>query len=607
MRVFPFFKIFNFNKLNIRQKFLGLYVLAFIVPLMIITVILSKWISKTLTTRQFALIRTSLAQTSSLISSMLESSLKLSESLFANRTVNQILEYRFKSTQEVYSHYATLSFLQDLAMANPDVLNFVYYTENQTMVDNSYFIRVTQELQDSNWYKAAVAAEGREVWVIKNVESYDTQTLSLVRALFNKTTGEVLGVLSVHLDNLKIEEILSAHNDETLVLVDSNIAFSSMPLNPSEKLSIATTLSNGDFKPEQIIWHGKESVVMLNGLYNSKRSTITLAQIIPQSDFTKPSHFVILLCLLITGGGSILSLSLLQLFSHHITKRVDYLQNQINRIVQNNFEVGPRLSGSDEFAQIYDALVITSNNIKKLIDEVYRHKIKQEQLLARQNDIRFKMLSSQINPHFLFNALETIRMQAIDDDNKQVANTIKLLAKILRHNLSISNSPVSLMSEIEAVNNYLAIQHLRFADRVSYSINFLAEVKNALILPLLIQPLVENSFTHGLQDKKIDGFIIITIDLCDEKKNFLISIKDNGCGIPEEKFEAIKTRLATGTVENLNTSIGMVNVNQRVKLFYGQEYGLEIESKPNEGTLVMLKIPAVYTYDEEEKNGGTSC
>ena len=96
------------------------------------------------------------------------------------------------------------------------------------------------------------------------------------------------------------------------------------------------------------------------------------------------------------------------------------------------------------------------------------------------------------------------------------------------------------MSEIEAVNNYLAIQHLRFADRVSYSINFLAEVKNALILPLLIQPLVENSFTHGLQDKKIDGFIIITIDLCDEKKNFLISIKDNGCGIPEEKFEAIR-------------------------------------------------------------------
>jgi len=296
-------------------------------------------------------------------------------------------------------------------------------------------------------------------------------------------------------------------------------------------------------------------------------------------------------------GGSILSLSLLQIFANYMAKRVSYLQMQINRIVQSNFELGPRLSGLDEFAEIYDALMATSNNIKTLIDEVYRHKIQREQLLARQNDIRFKMLSNQINPHFLFNSLETIRMQAIEDDNKQVANTIKLLAKILRHNLSVSNNPVSLKDEIEAVDNYLAIQHLRFEERVKYRIDIHTDITDAYILPLLIQPLVENSFTHGLQDRKIGGLIEISIDTCNNDSEFQISIKDNGCGISSEKLTQLKARLATGTVENFSSSIGMVNVNQRIKLFYGQNYGLEIESEIEKGTSVIIKIPAQFNSD----------
>ena len=597
MKIKKLGKKFSFNNLNIKQKMLALYFFAFILPLVTITIILTKWINKTIMERQFALAKTSLEQTSSLLTSILTNCEQLGDTLFSTRAVQKALEYQFNSEQEVYKYYTTLSFLPDFSRSNPDVLNFIYYTENQTIIENAYFTRVTDEIKGKSWYKAAVAASGRPIWVIKNSETLDSQTLALVRALFNRTTGTLTGVLALHLDNRKIEQLVNAHKDQTIVLVDGKVAFSSRPFAFKEKLSLSTGLNIGEFKSDNILWGKDRSLTMLYGLYHEYGNSITLAQIIPHKDLESATNFVVLLCVLLMAGGSILSLSLLQIFSRYMAKRVSYLQMQINRIVQNNFELGPRLSGSDEFAEIYDALMATSNNIKTLIDEVYRHKIQREQLLARQNDIRFKMLSNQINPHFLFNSLETIRMQAIEDDNKEVAKTIKLLAKILRHNLSVSNNPVSLKAEIEAVDNYLAIQHLRFADRVKYSIDIHTDISDAVILPLLIQPLVENSFSHGLQDRKIGGLIEISIDTCNGGKVFQISIKDNGCGITKEELSKLKARLATGTVENFSSSIGMVNVNQRIKLFYGQDYGLEIESEIEKGTLVTIKIPAEFNSD----------
>ncbi|MBQ5400200.1 MAG: sensor histidine kinase, partial [Treponema sp.] len=315
-------------------------------------------------------------------------------------------------------------------------------------------------------------------------------------------------------------------------------------------------------------------------------------QVITQENMLEATSFGVLICAAIMLVGAMVSLFSILLFSGYFSRRVDYVKGEIKKVVQNKFELGPRLSGTDEFVEIYDSLETTANNIKTLIDEVYQHRINREKLLARQNDIRFKMLASQINPHFLFNTLETIRMQALADGNKEVARTIKLLAKILRHNLDATDQPVPLVDEMEAVSNYLDIQHLRFADRVSYDIMFMCNVDGIGILPLLIQPLVENSFSHGLEERKPGGFICITIDT-DDDGSLLIRISDNGCGMSEQKLEQLRSRLATGTVEKFTTSIGMVNVNQRIKLYYGEKYGLQIESRINEGTEVVMKIPRV--------------
>ncbi len=580
------------NRLKIKQKLLVIYSVAFLLPMVVITVCLSTWFYRLLKDWRSEQARTSIVHTGSLLRDMIRSAEELSDSLYINRAVQDTISRSFNSIQEVYDRYMDLDFLDDFLHASTDVYSFRYYAENSTLLDNSYFIKSDEEVKESSWYKNARKAAGKITWQMREDAITKKSMLSLNRAVFRKPDGLFLGVLVISLDSEKIQKLLSKHEDETFLCVNGRIEFASGDIPEVRRPALMNVnlmddsvfVSEGDFNGEKVIG-------LMTSLSNV-RGSIILAQVITKTNMIKSTVFGVLVCVAIMMAGLFISLISIFKFSGYFSRRVDYINGEIKKVVQNNFELGPRLKGTDEFVEIYDALEVTANNIKTLIDEVYQHRINREKLLARQNDIRFKMLASQINPHFLFNTLEAIRMQSLADGNRDVARTIKLLAKILRHNLDATDRPVPLVDEVEAVSNYLDIQHLRFADRVSYDIMFMCDVEGLVILPLLIQPLVENSFSHGLEDRQLGGFISITIDN-DVNGDLEIKIRDNGSGISEQKLEQLRERLATGTVENFTTSIGMANVNQRIKLFYGEKYGIEIESQLGAGTEVIMRIPRV--------------
>jgi two-component system sensor histidine kinase YesM len=227
-------------------------------------------------------------------------------------------------------------------------------------------------------------------------------------------------------------------------------------------------------------------------------------------------------------------------------------------------------------------------SIKQLIHEVYEEKIQKERLNNRQKQMEFKMLASQINPHFLFNTLETIRMKAHCNGQEEVANIVKMLAKLMRRNLEVGNKTASMQSEIDLVKSYLEIQKFRFGDRVSYEINLLCDIGTYNVVPLLIQPIVENAFIHGLEGKEGIGKIIVNVE--SDKDRLIISVVDDGIGMDKEKLKYIFKRL-NDLNRSSEKSIGLSNVNQRIKLFYGDMYGLEIHSKVDEGTNVIISLP----------------
>jgi two-component system sensor histidine kinase YesM len=200
------------------------------------------------------------------------------------------------------------------------------------------------------------------------------------------------------------------------------------------------------------------------------------------------------------------------------------------------------------------------------------------------------MLASQINPHFLYNTLETIRMQARVKNQPEIEELAKMLAKIMRHNIQVGDTLQPLKEELKLIRYYLKIQDYRFHDRITYEIRADEEAIARLgIMPLLIQPFVENAFVHGLESKQSGGRICICVDV---QKQLLISVSDNGCGMDAEKLAQVVHQL--NDFDNLDrTHIGICNVNQRIRLQYGEEYGVTIESKEQEGTTVLIRLPVL--------------
>ncbi len=590
----------NMDNLGIRKKLVVVYTVAFFIPFLLVSLILTVWLRNRLTQWTIERSRSSMTQTATLFKDMLKNVEDLSDTLYINQQVQTTLKRRYESPKEVYEQYMTISFLDDFLQANLDITSIRYYTENSTILDNSFFIKAGRDIVLSDWYVRARESHGKSFWVTKTDNITKRKTLSLVRSMWDFNNDEFIGVLSVNIDYQRINRFVMNQSQETVIAIDGEIEFSSNEI-PGEFSPdfLEEVYSSSEIQSVNVMWKEKNDVALITQILVDNGNSVILLQILPRAELAAATFQGLFIYFVIMVLALAFSFMAILFFSKYFNGRVEYINSEIQKVVQNNFEIGPSLPGSDEFASIYHALETTTQNIKKLIDEVYQHKIEQEQLLSRQNDIRFKMLASQINPHFLFNTLETIRMQALSDGNRKVANTIKLLAKILRHNLDVTDRPVPLFTEVEAVSNYLDIQHLRFADRVSYDITYLSDIRNIGILPLLIQPVVENSFIHGLESRKSGGFIYISIE-CKEKDLF-IHVKDNGSGMSKDRLEELRQKLLTGTVENISASIGMVNVNQRIKLFYGSAYGLEIESVENEGTCVTIHVPLIPPNSDSEK------
>ena len=259
----------------------------------------------------------------------------------------------------------------------------------------------------------------------------------------------------------------------------------------------------------------------------------------------------------------------------------------MHKAANGDFNIAKKLKGNDEIADLYDNLNVMINSMQQLLVVVYEEQLQKEKLKSRQKEVEFKMLANQINPHFLYNTLETIRMKARCNNELEIEELVKMLAKIMRRNIEVGDTLVSFKSELDLMEYYLKIQQYRFADRIQYKIDVCCDISNYKIIPLIIQPIVENAFVHGLESKEGNGIINVIIDKSDK---LYIYVKDNGVGISNEVMEEIENSLNDYSISD-QTHIGLNNVNQRIKLLYGEEYGLCIKSDYLEGTTVTIELP----------------
>lgn len=587
------------NKVSIKKSLRIIFILLFIVPVVLISIIFIFFLYNTLLDGEMNRVKTSMKQTEESINTSLHEIQNFSDRIYLNKPLQDILLTQYEDIQQVYNAYASLSFLENYLLMYDQIANYRIYTENTTLLDNSFIVKADYKTQYSEWYVTAQNLKGKPYWMHRTDEFSKKEYICLVRSLWSAQYKDYVGVLVVNLDPNVINQKLGKSIFNTAVFVDHKIFYNSFENftrdEVDELLKIESNYSPDLSKLQIIKLNGERYGFIAEDIFDpdDSRLKFTVAFIIPMYQLIMATDRIILLSSLIFIFMLMLSVIVIMIFINYLDGRVQKIQKGISNVVSKNFEIAPSIGGNDEFEQIYVELYEMSKDIKNLINEIYRRNVEREQFQTRQSEMSFKMLSNQINPHFLFNTLETIRMKSIASGEKEVATMLKLLASLLRYNLGVKGKPVPLFQELEAIQNYLNIQHMRFADRVSYDIVTMCDINDVMILPLLIQPLVENSFSHGLEDRVSGGFIYILIntEVLKDKKVMNISVKDNGCGIDEDKLQELNEQLENGLDDINSTHIGIANVNSRIKLFYGNEYGLSISSDFGEGTQVTIRIP----------------
>jgi len=282
------------------------------------------------------------------------------------------------------------------------------------------------------------------------------------------------------------------------------------------------------------------------------------------------------------------------LFTRYFSARIQTLRMAMHKASIDDYEIVDSVTGDDELSATFSDLKTMVNKIKETEAKIYVAQIKEQNFSNQQQQMELKLLVNQINPHFLYNTLETIRMKAFAEGNQEVATAIKLLGKSMRYVLNnTKTSSTTLDKEIDYIVIYLSIQKLRFESKLSYTLDVddMIYPRHYQILPLLIQPIVENSIAHGLEVTGKNEHIIIKIRK-DSFNRLILRIFDNGVGMSKVQLNEVLERLRK-PANDLEHGIGLYNINNRIKLFYGESYGLFIKSKENLGTLVTLIIPLI--------------
>jgi two-component system sensor histidine kinase YesM len=415
------------------------------------------------------------------------------------------------------------------------------------------------------------------------------KSLRLTKALY--VNRAIVGVVSISLSD-DVSSYISNESDDMIMLVFNGETLVQSNVELEDYESFLDRINNN----ENDIW-----ITFDGERYMVTRSTIDLRFSDEYYNLITIKQYNDILALANKSAlGGLLPLLLGMLISTvAILALTRWFLKRINSFseVMHAAASGEEVVEKTEIEQVHDEIWELNNDlnqmiydIRKLNDEAANEKIQKEQIYSRQKDVEFKMLATQINPHFLYNTLENIRMLALINKQPEIEDISVTLTRLLRRSLNVSHELVTLKWEMEMVEYYIRIQNYRFGDRIRAEISYDKNMASKfMIIPLVVQPFVENAYVHAMEDKEADGLIKVRAEISDD---MILYIEDNGHGMDEETLHEITRYI--NDFDNLDrTHIGICNVNQRIKLKFGDKYGVDFDSTKDIGTKVKITMPLI--------------
>ena len=582
--------------MKLLYRMLLLYLVGGVLPVSLIGIYLISGSRHVLIEQAKAAEQTELQMTGDQILDNLNTVNSVSKFFYFDEQLEKIAFYEYQNYQEIVNDYRNYHAFQEFANYYAQIIEWIsVYLKNDSLVGNAHFVQVDEKLSGQEWYQTAVKRNGAAAWqYIPYILDEDHRCLALTRMIKTKK-GDRVGVLAILVREESMLGLIQNRSADTRIILNGTQQITAnhtkIPMEQMREL-LSKDQEEGFFQGNVSIG-GEEYVFTIDQrrLINSE-DTMQIVSLKAYRDILTEVNRQSAKSGLIFFDSIMLSVFLILLFSKSFSDRVNRFHGQMQRAAEGQFDLEPSLGGHDEISELYGYLSTMIWKIQKLLAEIYQERIHAEKLKSQQKDAEFKMLASQINPHFLYNTLETIRMKARVNGQPEIEELTKMLAKLLRRNIQAGNQDVSLQNEVELMEYYLKIQQYRFGSRIQYEISMERGLECCRILPLVIQPIVENSIIHGLETKV--GVGTIKIQGVRAGSDILISVEDDGRGMTPERLKEVRQELNRRNIDR--THIGIANVHQRLQLKYGEHYGLSISSEEERTTRVEIRIP-----DIEEK------
>lgn len=373
----------------------------------------------------------------------------------------------------------------------------------------------------------------------------DTQSASWLKSLLRN-----IDTLEDRTDDLRNSIERGGQYDVNMEMLENNIY-------------ILTDLIQDDI--QYYIYYQTRSIENLKNELNSRITSFIIATVILTAA-------IVLAAVLISGY-----------VVNGITRPVKELCKVTEKIARGEFESRAGVSTNDEIAILAESVNDMARHLQVMVDQ-----IKEDERKMRHAELR--LLQEQINPHFLYNTLDTIVWLIETNNNEGAVNMLMSLSEFFRLVLSKGKESITIREEEQHIRSYLEIQQVRYHDILEYSIDIDPNIYDYQILKLTLQPLIENSLYHGIKYKRAKGEIRVTGHK--EGENVVLVVEDTGVGMDEETYNRIKEEIMLPSKKR-EKGFGLANVNERIRMNFGNEYGMKIYSKKDEGTRIEVVIPAL--------------
>ncbi len=590
----PAWRIPVLSRLKVRSQIALVFCLAIVFPVLLLGFFTMKQTVEILYDRAYQQLESDNNQARSVLLDATVNFYTISSELVQDASLQAILQQDFAGPKEARAAAGSYSRLESTMMNNPAISSIRVYTENQAFADNGYVWKASGD-QVEEWFEKT-STPGSAYWEssVSDQSGGGLPELTLVRSFpFPDNQKPAILVIRMSYNYLKNR-------------IQTNDYFISLSINQDPIFFSTRRSLQGTFETASIDYNesyfysrgtahyqGREALSYITTFTPYMGGTSSIYVVSADfsaleyiSDFMQMSGAIFLIAVVVPC-------LVILVFTKWFTQRVTHLKNAMHDAAQGDFNTIEPFKGDDELSSIFVDLQNMIANVQEQQAKIYRSQLKEQEMINQQQKMEFKLLASQINPHFIYNTLETIRMMALCDGARDVASATALFGKTMRYVLeNTGTNQTTLDKELDYVENYLAIQKLRFDDKVNYAMEVSPELDPGgyQILPLLLQPIVENAISHGIKECPHQGMIRIRVWV-EEGKELRIQVSDNGVGISSEELEQLQAHIAGRDGEMVTSSIGLFNINRRIKLFYGEEFGFTIESENNAGTSVTLRLP----------------